>query len=74
MFYGFFFKCFEKDWEDTRGSDSDEFQDVNMLKKYCKAGNFIMEVFYACNFHLFLQLKLAKVVGYERIKVALHLI
>lgn len=24
-----------------RFSDSDEFQDVNMLKKYCKAGSFI---------------------------------
>lgn len=75
MFYGGFFQMLRKGLRGhKRFSDSDEFQDVNMLKKYCKAGNFIMEVFYACNFHLFLQLKLAKVVGYERIKVALHLI
>lgn len=54
MFYGFFQMLQKGLRGHKRFSDSDEFQDVNLLKKYCKAGNFIMEVFYACNFHLFL--------------------
>lgn len=56
MFYGVFSNASKRTerTQEVQFSDSDELQDVNMLKKYRKAGNFMMEVFYACNFHLFL--------------------